>query len=79
MISTVTTTTVTTVTTTVLAGSLGLIAILALFALLVQKEVLTASQSRFGTVLSRVLNVGLIPLLMAFGMIVVVKLIEVLG
>jgi hypothetical protein len=78
MISTVTTTTVTTVTTVALAGSLGLIAILALLALLVQKELVTAGESRFALVFGRVLNVGIIPLLMSFALMVFVKVAEAL-
>ena len=78
MISTVTTTTVSTVTTTILTGSLTLIAILTLLVLLIQKELVTTSESRTAVIVGRVLNVGIIPLLMGFGMIVVVKVLEAL-
>ena len=78
MISTVTTTTVSTVTSVALAASLGLIAIVVLLALLIQKEVLTASTSPRARALSRVLNTAIVPLLMGFGFIAVVKVLEVL-
>jgi hypothetical protein len=78
MISTVTTSTVTTVTTAVLAGSVALIGILVLFALLIQKEITTVStdkrQERFG----KALNIGLLPLLIAFALIVIYRVAEVL-
>jgi hypothetical protein len=79
MISTVTTTTVSTVTTVALAASLGLIAIVVLLILLIQKEVLSASTSARARSLSRALNVAIVPLLMAFGFIAVVKVLEVLS
>jgi hypothetical protein len=79
MISIVTTTTVSILTTPAIAGSLALIAILLLFALLLQKEVATASADSRLRQLSRVLNIGIVPLLFAFIMIVVYKVAEVLN
>ena len=64
MISTVTTTTVTTVTTVALAASLALLAVVALLIFLVQKEILTSTQSERGKQLARVLNVAVLPLLL---------------
>ena len=78
MISTVTTTTVTTITSIATAGSLAVIGILLLLVLLIQKEVVSASDSRHAQVLSRILNVTILPLLLGFGYIVVVRLIEIL-
>ena len=78
MISTVTTTTVTTITSIATAGSLAVVGILMLLALLVQKELASASESRYARVLSRVLNVAIVPLLMGFAYIVAVKVIEAL-
>lgn len=78
MISTVTTTTVTTVTTVSLAASLGLIAIVVLLLLLIQKEVLSASTNPRSQALSRTLNLAVVPLLMGFGFIAVVKVLEIL-
>lgn len=78
MISTVTTTTVSTVTTLALAGSLALICVLTLVAMLIQKELTTTAESRLSRTLGRALNVGIVPLLIAFVLIVVVRVIETL-
>jgi hypothetical protein len=80
MISTVTTTTVTTVTTAsvaVIAG-LSLLAVVTLLGVLISKEVVSISQeSRFRT-LGRALNVAIVPLLLAFLLIAVVQVFNVL-
>ncbi len=77
MVSTLTTSTVTIVSTAI-AGSVALIGILVLFSLLIQKEVTTATdnerQKRFG----KALNIALIPLLIAFILIVIYRVAEVL-
>ena len=79
MVSTVTTTTVSTVTTVAMAGSLGLLAVVTLLILLVQKEVIAVSDGPRAKVLVRALNIAIAPLLMAFAMTMVVKVLEVLG
>jgi hypothetical protein len=71
MISTVTTSTVSTVTTAAIAGSVALIGIFVFFALLLQKEVTTTATSSRMKRLGQVLNLGIIPLFIAFVMIVV--------
>jgi hypothetical protein len=76
MVSTVTTATVVTVTT--IASSLALIGICTLLALLIQKELIAGSKGRFAHALGRVLNMGIIPLLIAFILIVAVKAIDAL-
>lgn len=78
MISTVTTTTVSTVTTVALAASLGLVSIVTLLMLLIQKELVTAATGPRAKALGRILNMAIVPLLMAFALIVVVKVAEVL-
>jgi len=78
MVSTVTTSTVTTVTTVAIAGSLAVIGICTLLTLLVQKELTTATDNRFARALSRALNIGIIPLLLSFALIVAVKVAEAL-
>ena len=79
MISTVTTSTVSTVTTTAgLAASLGLIAVLVLISLLVAKELSGATDHPGLLRLSRVLNVAIIPLLIAFTAIVGANVAEAL-
>ena len=78
MISTVTTSTVSTVTTVALAGSLALIAIVVLLILLVQKELASAGSDQRLERLSKVLNIGIVPLLIAFVLIAASKVMEVL-
>ncbi|MCP4536810.1 MAG: hypothetical protein GY832_06660 [Chloroflexi bacterium] len=78
MVSTVTTSTVVTVTTVAIAGSLALIGICTLLALLIQKELTTATEGRFARALSRALNIGIVPLLITFVLIVAMKVIEAL-
>ena len=73
MISTVTTTTVTTILSIASAGSLAVVGILLLLVFLIQKELASASDSRFALVLSRVSNVAIVPLLMAFAFVVAVN------
>ena len=78
MISTVTTSTVSTVTTAAIAGSIALIGIFVFFALLFQKEITTTATGSRMKRLGQALNVGIIPLLIAFIFIVVSKVIEIL-
>jgi hypothetical protein len=78
MITSVTTTVVSIVSTVSLAGPLALVGVLTLLALLVQKELATSSGRRSAVVLSRVLNIGIIPLWLVFVIIVMVKVIQVL-
>ena len=85
MISTVTSTTVSTitssassVTTGALAASLALVSVIILFVLLVQKELVTATDTPRFRALGRTLNVAIVPLLMAFAVIVVTRVAEAL-
>ncbi len=84
MVTTVTTTTVTTVstvstvTTVTLAAALSLVAIVLLLGLLIQKEILSASQSAWSQRLSRVLNFAIVPLAISFGVMAVVRIVEVM-
>lgn len=77
MISTVTTSTVITVTTVAVASSLALIAVMTMFTLLVQKEVATTARERWARALDRALNVGVIPLVLAFLILVALRIAEV--
>ncbi len=79
MIATITTSTVTTVTTAALAGSVALIGILVLLSLLVQKELASSGENPRLQRLSRVLNLGIVPLLIAFVLIVAAKVIDALS
>jgi hypothetical protein len=74
MISTVTTSTV----SNVLVGSIALIGIFFFFALLVQKEITTTATGSRMKRLGQALNVAILPLLIAFILIVVTKVIEYL-
>ena len=78
MISTVTTSTVTTGATATFAASLALVAIISLLIFLIQKEVLSASSNDGAKAMSRVLNIAIVPLILSFLFIVVVKVAEVL-
>jgi hypothetical protein len=82
MISTVTSTTVSTITSSIttgaLAASLALVSVVILFVLLVQKELVTAADTPRFRALGRTLNVAIVPLLMAFAMIVVTRVAEAL-
>jgi len=78
MISTVTTSTVSTITTVALASSVALIGIFVFFALLLQKEVTTTATGDRVKRLGKALNVGLIPLSIAFIIVVITKVIEIL-
>ena len=79
MISTVTTSTVSTITTVTLAGSIALIGIIFLLIMLIQKEILSSSKEIKLQQLSSALNIGIVPLFVAFCMTVIVKVIEVLN
>ncbi|MEM7333760.1 MAG: hypothetical protein AAF490_16860 [Chloroflexota bacterium] len=82
MISTVTTTTITTISTIALATSIEIVAILALILFLIQKEVFsftsTPKAKAIGNVLSRILTFAIVPLIVSFAFIVIVKIGEVL-
>jgi hypothetical protein len=69
---------VATLSNAALAASLGLIAVIALLIMLVQKELLSAADGRKARVLSALLNVAIIPLLLGFVFIVLVKIADVL-
>lgn len=78
MISTVTVSTVSTVTTAAMSGAVALIGILMLFGLLLQKEITTASSNPRLRQLGAILNIGIFPLLIAFVLIVISQVGEVL-
>jgi hypothetical protein len=64
------------VTTATFAASLALATVLTLFALLVQKEVAMSTDAPRLKALGRALDIALVPMLMAFGMIAVVRIIQ---
>ncbi len=80
MISTVTISTVTTVTTVMGFGvTLGLVALIALAVSLCAKELAAARAGSTSKFLTRSLDVSILPLAVAFVMIVSMKLIEILA
>ncbi len=78
MVSTVTTTTVTTVTLFGITALLGLAAVLMLISYLVAKEMLRASSSQRLQMISRRLNIAIVPLLLVFAAIIGDKIVEAL-
>ncbi len=79
MSSTVTTSTVSTVVSTLFYGSFGLIVVLTLLFLLIKKEMLVTSGHPMAAKLRRIVNVALVPLLLAFGFIAFVNIVQVLA
>lgn len=77
MISTVTTT-VTTVAALAAGAALGALATILLIFLLASKEVVTADTRRPLRILGRNLNIGILPLLIIFTLIVAFKILEAL-
>ena len=49
-----------------------------MLALLVQKELVTSAKGRFARALGRALDVGIVPLLIVFALVVAVKIADVL-
>ena len=76
MITTVVTSAVTTVTD--FGIILGVVAVIALVAFLCVKELYTASDSSRRRSLARFLDVGIVPLAIAFAMIVVMDIVKIL-
>jgi hypothetical protein len=80
MITTVTTTTTTVVTTTIsLAASLALIGTITLILFLIAKMLLSSSTIDSNLFLSERLNIVIVPLLLMFTLIVVIRVVEILG
>ena len=82
MVTTVSTTTVTTITTIAAMGltaaiSMAAAVILVLF--LGTKELASAGSSDFSLRVARFLGIGIVPLILVFAVIMVVKIIEVLA
>ena len=80
MITTVVTTVTTTVTTMEGFGViLGLVAVIALVAFLCIKELTATSKRSSHRSLAKFLDIGIIPLTIAFAMIVIMQVVEVLA
>jgi hypothetical protein len=74
MTTTVTTTTITSVTMFGLGAIIALVVVLLLIGFLISKEVMSSVLDERAPSVSRVLNVGVIPLIMVFGFIIATKL-----
>ncbi len=82
MITTVTTSTVTTVTAIAAMGltaAVTVAAIASLIAFLTTKEVSGAAHSGSHLRIARFVNIGVVPLIIVFGVIVIAKILEVIG
>ena len=79
MISTVTSSTIETITSSAITGSLALVGVLILIALLIQKELATAASDPRWKQLGQLLDIGILPLLIAFVLLVAFKTIEMLN
>ena len=75
MISTVTTSTVSTVT---IAGSFAAIGIIMLLGMLIQKELSSSADTEKAQRLSKALNIGIIPLILAFVLIILSRIFNIL-
>ena len=79
MISTVvTTSTVSTVAATAITSSLALVGVILLLALLIQKDATSAGEDKRSKRFNQALNIALPPLLVAFIVVVVVKIGELI-
>ena len=82
MISTVTTTTVSTVTASMVSMTFGaglaLVSVLVLFALLIQKELSVSTGNLRLKALGRAVDIAPYPLMLAFAMIAVARIVQVL-
>ena len=80
MISTVVTSTITTITTMLGFGvTLGLVAVVALAAFLCARELAVANNGSTQRFLGSSLDVSIVPLIIAFVMIVAMKVVEIIG
>ena len=82
MITTVTTSTITTVTTIATLGltaAISIAAVVLLMLFLTTKELAGASSRGFSLRIAKFVSVGILPLVMAFAVIVVIKIVEVLA
>ncbi len=80
MVTTVTTSTVTTVTTMIGFGAaMGVMAVIALLTFLCIRQLAAVSKGDSHRFLARSLDVGIVPLFIAFIMIVAVKILEILA
>ena len=79
MVSTVVTSTVTTITSTVGFGTtLGLVAVIALAVFLCARQLAATGEGNVRKLLVASMNISIVPLIIVFAVIVVVKVVEIL-
>ena len=78
MVTTITTSTVTTIAAMGLTATISIAAVVALIGFLTTKELVSASLSRSSQLMARFFSVGILPMVMAFAVIVAVKIAEIL-
>jgi hypothetical protein len=79
MTTTVTTTTISSVTILGLGAVIALVVVLLLIGLLISKEIMASVLDERAPAASRVLNVGVVPLILVFGIIIATKLLPIFG
>jgi|WetSurMetagenome_2_1015567.scaffolds.fasta_scaffold1491205_1 hypothetical protein len=82
MVSTVTSSTISTISTVTAMGltvGLGVVCVFALIALLTTKELASAGQTGNSKLIAKFCDIGILPLVVAFGITVVVKVAEILA
>ena len=82
MITTVTTSTITTVTimaTMGLSVTIGIATVITLLALLTTKELVGASLSPSSQLVAKFLTIGILPMIMAFAVIIIVRIATLLA
>ena len=78
MVSTITTSTVSTMSTAALAGSVVLVGIILLLVLLLHREFLSSSVGTRYRTLNKALNLAISPLLIAFILVVISRIVKIL-
>lgn len=78
MVTTITTSTVTTIAAMGLTATISIAAVVALIGFLTTKELVSANLSRSSQLMARFFSVGILPMVMAFAVIVAVKIAEIL-
>ena len=79
MVTTVTTvTTITTMVTLGISAVVGVVAVITLIAILVTRELATTGNSGLSLRIAKFASIGILPLIMAFATIIIVKITELL-
>ena len=79
MVSTVTTSTITTIAAMGLTTTMSIAAVVALIGFLTTKELASANLSPSSQLIARFFSVGILPMVMAFAVIVTVRIADILA